>query len=471
MTVRLFVAVAALLLAFCSGGASADDGFLSGVPLPEHPAVVIPGADVPPAVAALSGAWEGSWSNGKRSVLLVYRLEKSGARLLHAFGESDDWPAWHEWARPKVVPGGRPRLEWKNRWSSLVFELFPASGELKGELRDVSRGEIVRVVMRRRNIASVPPMKVAEPLVCPSFERDMRLIERENDPSRRSALVDSLVQRAKQSGTPLVEPGSPAATTCAIFIYRGEAREVGISGDMNGWSEQKDLLSRLPGTDLFYFCGEYPADSRLEYRLVIDGTAGLDRLNPRVSLFGRGSNSEAPMTGYIPPPEVQPAPPAAKGSVEEFLIASKQSGMSRTATVYLPMGYASSSGRYPVLYLNDAFGALKFGSMVNVLDNLIRQGRIPPLIAVLLPSVGDRMVEYSMNPRFEAFMVEDAVPAVDRHYRTRPSPQFRAVGGISAGATAALSLAISHPDLFGKCMAQSTATKLAHLIRLARKGP
>ncbi len=462
-----------VLLALNTTGHAAE-GSVGEVYPPEHPAVVIPTADVPPAVAVLSGAWEGTWSNGAKSVLVVYRLEKGKARLLHAFGEGDNLLAWHEWARPTVVFGDKPRLEWKNEWSSVAFELSPATGELSGELREFSRdggGKTWQVVMRRRNIERVAPEKVKAPLVCPETARVFRLIEGETDQTRQTLLVDALVGRAKQGGTPLTEPGATAGTACATFIYRGAAGEVGISGDMNGWSEQKDFLSRLPGMDLFYYCGEYPADSRIEYNLVIDGTARLDPLNPRVSQFGRGSNSEAPMPGYRSPPEVEPAPVVARGTVEEFAIVSKQPGMSRTATVYLPVGYAGSAERYPVLYLNDAFGALKFGSMVNVLDNLICQRGVPPLIAVLLPSVGDRMVEYSMNPRFEAFVVQDVVPAVDRRYRTRPSPEFRAVGGISAGATAALSLAINHPDLFGKCMAQSTATKLAPLIKLARSGP
>lgn len=462
-----------LFLALNTTGHAAE-GRAGDVHLPEHPAVVVPGADVPSAVAALSGAWEGTWSNGRKSVLVVYRVEKARIRLLHAFGESDDLQAWHEWRRPTVVPGDRPRLTWSNNWSSMSFELSPATGELAGELRELSRdgGEkTMRVVMRRRDVERVAPEQVKASPVCPGMAREFRRVEGENDRSRRNLLVDALVVRAKQGGTPFTEPGATAGTTCATFIYRGEAGEVGISGDMNGWSEQKDLLSRLPGTDLFYFRGEYPADSRLEYKLVIDGKAKLDPLNPRVSVFGRGSNSEAPMTGYRTPPEVEPAPFAARGTVEEFAIVSKQPAMSRTATVYLPVGYAGSADRYPVLYLNDAFGAIKFGNMINVFDNLIRERVIPPLIAVLLPSVGDRIVEYGMNPRFESFVVEDVVPAVDRRYRTRPSPEFRAVGGISAGATAALSLAINHPDLFGKCMAQSTATKLAPLIKLARSGP
>lgn len=466
--------LALLLILVMSGTGHGAGGNTHAVPLPDHPPVMRPGPDVPTATAALSGAWEGTWSNGRRSVLVVYQVEKGRARLLHAFDESGDWLARRQWARAAIVPGERPRLEWKDNWSSTSFELSPRTGELSGEIRESQREGGVKtcqVVMRRRSVETSAPGMLKTPLVCPKTAERFSRIAAEGDQSKRLALVDAYVGQAKKSGTPLTEPGTTAETTCATFIFRGAGEDVGIAGDMNGWSEQKDPMTRLPGTDLFYFCGEYPADSRIEYRLVNNGVSGLDPLNPRVSVFGQGSNSEAPMPGYTSPPELQPAPVAARGTVEEFAIDSPKPGMARTATVYLPVGYSGSTERYPVLYLNDAFGALKFGSIINILDNIIHQKAIPPLIVVLLPSVKDRIAEYGMNPLFEAFMAEDAVPAVDRRYRTRPSPEFRAVGGISAGATAALSLAIRHPDLFGKCMAQSTATKLAPLIALARSGP
>lgn len=75
-----------------------------------------------------------------------------------------------------------------------------------------------------------------------------------------------------------------------------------------------------------------------------------------------------------------------------------------------------------------------------------------------------------MSPAFEAFFVQEVVPAVDARYRTRASPAGRAVGGISMGGTAALSLALGHPDVFGACIAQSSSPgdQLVALLDLAR---
>lgn len=463
-----------LLVTILTGYTHAAEKCQFNIPLPQQPSVVIPGPEVSVQIAALSGAWEGQWSNGGVSVLFVYQLDKDSAHVAQYFGENSEYPACHEWARATIHSINQPRLEWKNEWAAFSFELSADGRELFGVFQELTReGETKKytTVMTRRSIERIRHDQQSPPFICPAFSTKLRLIEQERDFRKRQTMVNVIVEQAQKQGTPLIEAGKDKDSACATFIYRGEEREIAITGFMNGWSEQKDYLSKIADTDLYYFCGEYPADARIEYKFIVDGKAILDPLNPRTAVFGKGSNSEAAMPGYMPPSEIEPDPSVAKGTLEEWTIDSRQPGMSRTANVYLPAGYTESQERYPVLYLNDAFGALKFGRMVTILDNLIGHQVIPPLIAVLLPSVKDRIAEYSMNPVFETFFTEEVVPKVDRRYRTRPSSEYRAIGGISAGATAALSLALNHPDLFGKCMAQSTATKLVPLINLAQTGP
>ncbi|SEM67335.1 Enterochelin esterase [Syntrophus gentianae] len=463
-----------LLLTIPAGFAHAGAKGSSNVPLPAELVVLIPGPDVPAETAALVGAWEGKWSNGNTSILVIYQVEKDSARVFHSFAENSEYLPWHQWARASIVTGSRPRLAWKTDWADFSFELSEDGRVLSGTWLESSReGGRIRntAAMTARNIERVGRDRLQSPFVCPEFGQELHLIEKEPNPARRQARADALVERVTKGGTPLVESSGRVNQVCTSFLYRGAGSEIAIAGHMNGWSEQKDFLSRVADTDLFYFCGEYPVDSRIEYKLVVGGKPILDPLNPRIQLFGKGSNSEALMPGYVFPKEIEPNPGTARGTVEDLAIGSSQDGMGRTATVYLPAGYANSRERYPVLYLNDAYGVLKFGRITTILDNLIGGKKIPPLIAVLLPSGKDRIGDYGMNSAFESFFVRDVVPLVDRRYRTRPSPEFRAVGGISAGATAALSVAIHHPDVFGKCIAQSTATKLVPLIDLARTGP
>jgi enterochelin esterase-like enzyme len=333
-------------------------------------------------------------------------------------------------------------------------------------------GESEEVVMKRRPVEMIPASQVPRPFACPSLEETLRRIEAERDPAARKALVDALVARARTQGTPLVGPGTRPDVGCATFLYRGEAGEVGLAGDMTGWSAGKELLARVEGTDLFFLSREFPLDTRLDYKLLPDGNWMLDPLNPRAMTGGYGPNSELAMPRYVPPAEVERDPSVPRGTVEALGLESRRPGYARKASVYLPPGYAGGDRRFPVLYLHDGQDWLDYAKLDVILDNLIARNAIPPAIAVLVPPV-DRRAEYGMTPDFEAFFVEEVVPAVDARYRTRPSPASRTVGGISAGGAAALSLALRHPEVFGRCIAQSTASwgKMEALRDLARSSP
>jgi hypothetical protein len=87
--------------------------------------------------------------------------------------------------------------------------------------------------------------------------------------------------------------------------YRGTARDVTLAADMNGWDPARDPLTRVADTDLFFLSLQFPADARLDYKLVSDGQWLLDPLNPRTILGGYGPNSQAMMPRYVPPPEIE----------------------------------------------------------------------------------------------------------------------------------------------------------------------
>ena len=61
--------------------------------------------------------------------------------------------------------------------------------------------------------------------------------------------------------------------------------------------------------------------------------------------------------------------------------------------------------------------------------------------------------------------------SLNSRYRTLASPENRAVSGISDSASASLTIALRYPEIFGKCMAQSTASGIVSLMKLAKKGP
>src|SRR5882724_3193087 len=120
---------------------------------------------------------------------------------------------------------------------------------------------------------------------------------------------------------------------------------------------------------------------------------------------------------------------------------SRYLSTARNLIVYLPPGYDQSGRRYPVFYLQDgqnlfdpatAFGGSDWHAGVTA-DDLIRRGRIEPLIMVGIYNTGVRRVsEYTptRDPRthkggkayrYAQMLAREIKPFIDHEYHTRKS--------------------------------------------------
>jgi enterochelin esterase-like enzyme len=119
--------------------------------------------------------------------------------------------------------------------------------------------------------------------------------------------------------------------------------------------------------------------------------------------------------------------------------------------VYLPPCYdEKTSERYPVLYLlhgqtytDDQWPRL---GAARILDELIHTGESPPFI-IVFPD--DRYWNLQAGPGFGRRLVNDIIPYIDSNYRTLPSRNARAIGGLSRGAGWSLRLGLTEWELFG----------------------
>ncbi len=157
-------------------------------------------------------------------------------------------------------------------------------------------------------------------------------------------------------------------------------------------------------------------------------------------------------------------------------------GWNRRVHVYLPPSYPTQpQRRYPVLYLHDgqnvfssagtncAFG---WGSweLDRTVDALCRAGKMQEIIMVAVDNSFARMEEYSgrhhvaegpaTNTAFEtyeAYLITELKPRIDREYRTLPGPAHTGVMGSSLGGLCSLALAWEHPEIFGGAASLSGA--------------
>jgi len=159
------------------------------------------------------------------------------------------------------------------------------------------------------------------------------------------------------------------------------------------------------------------------------------------------------------------------GTIEPFEYDSGVTGTRRKALVYLPPGY-SPAKKYPVLYLLHGIGGdprewLNAASPNVVLDNLLADGKVVPMI-VVLPNgralADDSPGKNVFTPekvegfaKFERDLLDFLIPAVQAKYSTLTDREHRVLAGLSMGGGQTLNFGLAHLDTFAWLGAFSSA--------------
>ncbi|CAM2006711.1 alpha/beta hydrolase [Acanthopleuribacter pedis] len=258
------------------------------------------------------------------------------------------------------------------------------------------------------------------------------------------ALVTHIEQRIKdQGGTPIIE-----GTVFHMFYRAEDGREPKILGDFDRWRRGR----KPAGTPMTHLAGNWyhfgvPAQpkARLEYLIEVDGKHGPDPRNPRKVASFSGDTSVAQMPDYPDHPELERRPGVPAGKLESFSFKSNLRRNERQVHVYTPAGYGEHRGKLPTLYIADGSAYAKRGKVPTILDNLIADQKIPPVIAVFVDPV-DRWLEYRMFTLFRLMLLEELMPHLKQKWRIDSDRQVL-IGG-SRGGLSTLDLVTIHPDKF-----------------------
>jgi enterochelin esterase-like enzyme len=137
--------------------------------------------------------------------------------------------------------------------------------------------------------------------------------------------------------------------------------------------------------------------------------------------------------------------------------------------IYLPAGYEDSGTRYPVIYLlhgrGDAMDAWLNAS--DLLDQMIADGSIPPIIAVMPDMPSSERASYYIDSQYtgtlyraeavETAFMNDLIPHIETTYRTYTNREARLVGGYSMGGYGALRYSMAYPERFVGALVLSPA--------------
>jgi predicted alpha/beta superfamily hydrolase len=221
---------------------------------------------------------------------------------------------------------------------------------------------------------------------------------------------------------------------------------------------------------------------------------------PFTVVEGRGANAPVDANGnfvigpdYVPAPELAVRPGVPQGTVQQFVMDSKDSAFypgigrdvfgsvdpanpktlivathaapyRRTITVYIPQQYRrGTAAPFIVTHDGPAFGAPD-PMLPHVLDNLIAEKRVPVMIAVMIQNGGgdaqgsERGLEYdTLSGKFAEFIQAEVLPQVEQRYGVTLTndPDGRAAMGCSSGAAAAFTMAWYHPQWYRRIISYS----------------
>lgn len=295
------------------------------------------------------------------------------------------------------------------------------------------------------------------------------------DSVAREHLIEKYLGDLKEHGRAIIED------TTVVFLYYGTATRVGVPSDLNGWDANVDTMKRVDGTRFFFHEQRVESAARFEYKLAVDSAWILDPINRQQAIGGYGPNSEIWMPHYAPPDEVVYRKSVPHGKLDTLSFKSALLRRTHPVFVYRPPGYTSSRRKYPALYVTDGGEYITLALMLNVLDNLIADRRIEPIIAVFVDPRTDirnagtstRMFDYTLSDTFVNALANELHPKLLKRFRIIRGPDHTGIMGASLGGLISAYAAYTRPDVFGLAACQSPAFwwKDAAIISLIAQGP
>ena len=277
-------------------------------------------------------------------------------------------------------------------------------------------------------------------------------------------------QQALGHKAQVVSPQINPDNTVTFRLYAPKAEKVEVIGDFAG-GEMKT------NDGVWEYTTPVLAPELYSYNFVIDGLKITDPSNvyqmrdisSLMNIFIiPGGNADYYSVGDVK-----------HGTVEKVWYNSPTLGFDRRATVYLPAEYmANKEKRFPVLYLLHGMGGdenawSELGRATQILDNMIAQGKVEPMIVVMpngnaamqaapgesaagmnVPSMN---LPKTMDGSYETHFPE-LVSFIDSNYRTLGDKSHRAIAGLSMGGFHSMMISKEYPEMFDYVGLFSAAT-------------
>lgn len=273
------------------------------------------------------------------------------------------------------------------------------------------------------------------------------------------ALTFSAIAQNARALPPQINKDNSVTITCKA----PDAKLVQVVGELSSGQSTKDMVRDTNG---IWSYTTTPLESEMYYYLLkVDGASVIDPVNSACIVDGGSHYSYVIVPDgvgdlYVP----QQVP---HGSVHKVWYTSKGLGYDRRMSIYTPPGYEQSKKKYPVFYLLHGSGGneeswLTFGRTAQIMDNLIAQGKIEPMIVVMTSGAtksqatpgecpGNGLYSPVSGSSYDTsyeVQFQDVLDYVESSFRVIKKKSARAIAGLSMGGEQAFQTALNYPDTF-----------------------
>ena len=289
------------------------------------------------------------------------------------------------------------------------------------------------------------------------------------------AALDDFWRSVEREKTPVIEEiaDDPENVGCT-FVFKGDETTTSVAVSLPPFSRlfpENFQMARIAETNVWFASLKLPKESLFVYSLVVN--CPFQTVNPgspkaEIDAHRRASRADFFNPNYLNETRSFVETPnagrrtyfenragARSGKIERFSLKSEILNNERAVSIYTPPGFEASK-TYSLLVLFDEEIYLNEIKAPLILDNLLAEKLIPPMIAAFVGNVENgRETELAGNPRFADFINYELLGRVGKAYKIAENPEHRIIGGASFGGLAAVFTGLSAPAAFGRILSQS----------------
>ena len=290
--------------------------------------------------------------------------------------------------------------------------------------------------------------------------------------------LNEFLEFLKEKGNPIIESihDDPDNSLVTIFYFAEEPTDnvlimTPILPALTDENVEEHLLECINDTNLWYGTYKIRSDVKFSYNLFPNDSLltcceercknmRADRFNKNKLIFNRPGSCKVEIP-YVNMPKsdknfwTEERNNIPKGTIIKHEFESSYFIEPRVINVYTPFNYSNDSSPYGFITLTDGHDYINVLKAEQVLNNLIDDKKIPPIVAIFIDSTDKRSEELSCNDLFCNSVASEMIPWLREKYNLSDDPKKGIISGLSLGGLTATYMGLKHSDVFGNVLCQS----------------